>query len=350
MAQELSRIDNLSIGQLNAKYVQRAIMMGGPLGQVQEFYALIVPVDTKTRLEIELSGSLENHVLNPVFLRPSHTISLDEAVEHILSGELRTPIVFKPNFSDKGEGIYFIFRNEEGDYEIIVRSPERGLQEQRLPGVLKYIKDKLDFSDEGNVFRAVINGDAIKALMRDLMLYGCVTEVPYVDCENQDRTGRYDPGLIESFIDAWKFQGLAYETRHLVEGNLSQKCGFKVTDCGARIGGSSYFANLMLTRNRDKIKSLPPHEMYSPLFSELINPSQEKSFRSFTRETLERSFLYYAERLLNEGFVFESDEPCEIQFDLVWTVPSTERVLPFPAMTECGLRYFGPITFVGNKH
>lgn len=328
--------------QLNTKYGNRMIMEGGPLVQPQEFYALLTPKDLDMRLERELNGPLDGRLLNPMFLNHSHAIYVDEAVERILSGSLRTPIVFKPNFGALGEGIYFISENEKDDYEIVVRSPERGLELGflGLPGVLKYIKDNLEFSDERNVFRAFIRGDdtACTQLLRDLMRYGTVKHVPFVDCLNQNRRGEFDPGLVESFIDAWKFDGLAYETRHRVEGNLAKRVVFKVADDYARIGGSRQFANQSYTRDKSMIRCIPSGEMYSPLFSALIDPSQKNRFRLHVRETLERAFLHYAERLFNEGIVFESDEPSEIEFDLIWIPPSEEGKLPTPAMTECGLR------------
>lgn len=331
--------------QLNSKYVQRRIMEGGPLVQPQEFYALLTHEDLHEQLERELNGHLEDRSLDPMFLSPSHVIYLDQVVERILSGSLRLPIVFKPNFGAFGKGIYFISKSEKGGYEIVVQSPRQGLNELGIPSVLRYIMDNLEFSDQGNIFSALIRDDTTSAqLLRDLIIYGTVTETPFVNCFNENEHGEFDPGLIESFVDAWKFEGLAYETRHRVEGNLAERAVFKVVDDYARIGGSRYFANLSSTRDRSRVKNLPSNEMYSPLFSAFKDSLQENRFRFRIREILEAAFLYYAERLFDEGFVFESDKLGEFQFDLMWIQPSEEGGLPIPVLVEGAFRYFNPLS------
>jgi len=203
----------------------------------------------------------------------------------------------------------------------------------------------LEFSEQGGLFRALIKDDGNSAeLLRDLITYGTVSQIPSINCSDQNVPGEFDPGLLESFIDTWKFDGFAYETRHRVEGNLAERAVFKVADDYARIGGTRYFANQSSIADRSRIKCLPPDKMYSPLFSAFGDSIQENTFRSYVSEILEKAFRYYADRIFNEGFIFESDDLGEIQFDLMWIPPSEERSLPTPALVEGAFRYFKPLS------
>lgn len=324
--------------QLRGKYCQRLMMQGGPFIQPEDFFLVVPPEDHSERLEREVGPlSKRNHHLIPYFMNDAHALNLEDAVENILSEKrMRFPIVIKPDSAALGEGIIFIEKNDALDYRVSMKMPDNGPLGRGVPYAVAFLWqqpfERLS-SEHDNLMVVGVPKQEIHNLLSTLLSRAHVTKRPYKLPDTPQIAGEYSTLFVESFISSWKYQGLAYETRHKVAGNLETGDIHKVSDDHARVGGSHLFANQWLARDETKGDTIGVDTMYEPLLCAYdLTPCREE-FRRNVHDNLRAAFDHYAKQLRRAGFHFNG--PSELQIDLMWTPPPCNGKYPQAAMTEC---------------
>src|SRR3989344_814225 len=326
--------------ELQGKYFERLLMRKGPLLQPEDFFLVIPPAGHIEKLRKSL-GPFSVHMFNPSFINDQHALALEDAVELMVSERrITAPFVIKPNSSSTGIGIIFVEKNDE-DYILTMRMPREGFEAIGASLSFYYLRDN-EFQrlshETDNEFKVLIPAKKMGGTLRELLLAAHVTRVPFTFGNRYQHTGDYSCIFVESYLPSWKFNGLAYETRHHVGGDLAGRNVTEITDYYARIGGSSMFANQMEARDKSKGKTLNRKEMYDPLLQS-FNLNKEE-FTQNLKKLLTAAFVYYSEQLSDEGFRFEGTS--ELEIDLMWQQPLRKGDFPRPVMTECGWVYRHP--------
>jgi hypothetical protein len=335
---------------IKTKYCQRLLMSGrlagttGPFVEPEVFFGLTYPDETVELMNTHF-GKIEDDSIDPAYQNSDTMIGAGVLTDRIISDEIALPLVFKPNNGALGDGIYFLERGSDG--EIIVTT---GLCEGSISrtdtGILHYLmnSDGSTQVDAGNpnIFQAIIDDPE---RLFSMFAYGAVLSMPY---EREDvvsgkkivAPGIFDSGMVESFVNCWKVDGMCYETRHRVFGNVATGKMSGIKYDYARIGGSNWFSNNNGIIGARRLSG-SFEKMFAPLLNEFVLGSQErKGFEKYVSGLLTDAFLCYGNSLRGEGFIFDHNDS-SLEFDLMW-MPPKDGGYPVPFLTECSFSYRNP--------
>ncbi|MCM2324958.1 MAG: hypothetical protein NDI94_00705 [Candidatus Woesearchaeota archaeon] len=313
---------------LNSKYAQRLIMENSHL--IQPWFSLLLPKDGSIERFSELTDDqIDYYGLDSIYHNNDHIMDITSLAEAVCNNGL--PLVYKPNFSANAFGNFFLI--DLGDsVKIIARKYHGGLFVGG-PGIYRYIAESgISECDEENIniYSAILPKEV--SILEGLFEYAMVNFTRH-SRENRSFSGSFDQGIVEGYIDAWKYNGRSYETRHTVRGTLFPFKIENISNESARLGSSSWFSNRFGNFSATKITS--PDDLFYPIFEEFRH-IEKKEFREYVRANLEAAFSQYAQRLGEQGLLIYQAE-ATIQIDLMWC--DQNKLFPVPAMTECGLTY-----------
>jgi len=301
--------------RLNTKYDFKVLAEGGPIRSAA-FFALAPDAEAFARLT---ASGRAPRAYSPILA--TSTERFESVVRDIAEGR-RPAMVFKPDSLSIGKGVFFLERRAEGGLWVTFAADSANNQEPaeeflRLRGV------QVDVSND--TFRAAVEErHGIEETLAGLR--------ERLSVESYRNSALYYPGMMEVVVPAIKVLGNAYETRHTVKGNLSGGDPRVQSDperVYGRVGSSSYFSNYT---GRDRAYVLEPSVMFDPLN---ITPTRRPAFVDHVDELLEREFLHFRNRLAGMGIT--GDMEVEMQFDLMWLEPETDRGFPIPVLIEGGV-------------
>jgi hypothetical protein len=319
---------------LRNKYILRNLLRGGPIRQPSVVKSIVPNSETLHRLKNEQTGNVEDRTVDFRFVAPGDSILADSVGEQIVSGTLPLPLVFKPNSTEFGEGQGVVFFERAGEHIKVTfpltKSPN---QFEETKSILKFLGKKqipASLFPQSNVVSATLpgNGEIGQNIAEILKLSSAC---------HYARRGTYDPGMIESMLNAIKHHGKAYETRHTFIGNLIDgTCepqryeGNGIDAWYGRVGSSEYFSNM---NGRPLARLLSPHEMFVPLYGAGgISDGQKMDFEHYIDALIRAEFRYVSERLKRAGLKIEGE--VFGAFDLMWLPPTRVGEFPIPWVVE----------------
>jgi hypothetical protein len=260
--------------------------------------------------------------------RPESRYILLRFIEDMTGGRIDYPVVYKPNFSGLGLGIIF-FEPLAGDQlRITLSSFSSDLDDAEWRFFLK--KEGFSSVDKQDIYSMTVLRRKSRPIVERL-LYKVATSHPV----------KYDRGMFERMVDPIKFSGKAYETRHMVSGDLlSGRVELAKSDPNdryvrwfARLGSSGFFSNFS---ERAEAFELNEPEMYDPLFRRFnISSDDQRKFKIYVEDIITREMKYLMARYREGGISIDVD--ISGAFDLMWLPPSQDGEFPVPIMIEADM-------------
>lgn len=254
--------------------------------------------------------------------------SLVKFIDEMANGVIDYPVVYKPNHSGLGSGVIFFEPSAVGQLNITV---SKLVDTEDESDWIRFLKK------EG--FESVGGQDvySLRVLRRhsrptlEKLLHKVATSHPV----------KYDRGMFERMVDPIKFSGKAYETRHMVLGDLSSgRVELAKSDPNhryvrwfARLGSSGYFSNFS---ERAEAFELNEPEMYVPLFRQFnISPDDRQRFILYVEDIITAEMKYLMARYREGGISLDLE--ISGAFDLMWMPPSQVGEFPVPIMIEADM-------------
>lgn len=254
--------------------------------------------------------------------------SLVKFIDEMANGVIDYPVVYKPNHSGLGSGVIFFEPSAVGQLNITV---SKLVDTEDESDWIRFLKK------EG--FESVGGQDvySLRVLRRhsrptlEKLLHKVATSHPV----------KYDRGMFERMVDPIKVSGKAYETRHMVSGELvSGKVELAKSDPNdryvrwfARIGSSRFLSNF---GERAEAFELNEPEMYDPLFRRFnISPGDRQKFALYVEDLIKEEMKYLLERYRDGGLSLDIE--VNGAFDLMWLPPAGEGGFPIPILIEADM-------------
>ena len=327
------------LNALKRKFEIRSILRGGPIRQPDFFRAIERDSATITRMKSRYKNrTFDDRSFMPIFAASGDVVRFEDLADLIVSGQVHAPLVFKPNGSAVGEGIFFIERDDKK--LVLTMSALDGFYSQsrteiierylRAAGV-KYNRDQ----NKGIMQISLSLEKHAQAILSNIWALISRTE--------NEKFGTYDSGMVEGLIPAIRYNGMAYETRHPFQGNLltGESSPIIIHDYEGGLGGwygklgsSSYFAKQI---GRSGSSALPFERMFDPLFEQLnIDKKRRKEFQLYVEKFVRDEFMFLVQRLQQMGI--RADYLVTGQFDLMWFPPEAgSNGFPIPVLIEAGI-------------
>ncbi|MBK9038262.1 MAG: hypothetical protein IPL83_03705 [Bdellovibrionales bacterium] len=260
--------------------------------------------------------------------RPESRYSLVKFIEEMENGVIDYPVVYKPNHSGLGNGVIFFEPSAVDQLNITVSKLVDIEDESEW---IRFLK-KEGFESIGG--QDVYSLRVLRRLSRptlEKLLHKVATSHPI----------KYDRGMFERMVDPIKFSGKAYETRHMVSGDLvSGRVELVKSDPRdprvrwfARIGSSRFLSNF---GERAEAFELNEPEMYDPLFRRFnFSPDDQRKFKIYVEDIVTREMKYLLERYRHGGFSL--DVEVNGAFDFMWLPPAEEGGFPVPILIEADM-------------
>lgn len=337
------------------KYVMRRVLEGGPIETVKPYFAMRSDSDLFAEA-VERHRKLMEEKMQDLINRfgPDHashyrfdslkdlsvpggivgvdkTYSIDKLASDISTGLLDYPIVFKRNWGGIGFGVVFIepvkavSLEAKKDEQLKITLSIHQFGEFNWQEYLLKLGFTID--NEKDIASIYVNRKQSKSLFKEVISKVSTTDGVSVDF-----------GMFERKVEAVKYNGKAYETRHMITANLSDKRVDLVkrhpndsrVRWFARIGSSEEFSNFT---GRELSTELPYSRMYQPLFEMFSIPFERQSaFKKYVDNLIEAEMQYLLKRY-EEGGVHI---PVDISgaFDLMWLPPLPNQEFPLPVIIE----------------
>ena len=332
---------------LKAKHPMRNLLQGGPIRQPDFFIAFKQDKLTLSRMRKKYAQEAFEDLSCPEqFSSSSGLQDFQSVMDSILAGDIALPVIYKPNRSARGVGIFFLEKASGGRLLLTMAYDKSGYwYGTETKAVSEY------FSRIG--VRAVKNGNKgtmqitfnPKRANASEVLYDIWTLISanYMT----DQYGSYDAGTLETVIPAFKYHGKAFETRHRFGGNLLsdqvilKKMEKRGEEAGpmesyfigpnqwfARLGNSAYFTN-------DHDIRWPG--MFQPMYEAFGIPKKShQQFEAYISDLISAEFRYLTNRLKAGGVGI--DTLIDGEFDLMWLPPEKDgNKLPIPVLIEASI-------------
>ncbi|GEM_PF-4814832 len=318
---------------LEQKFEIRSILRGGPIRQ-PDFFSAIRRDEARIRsMKRRYKKTFKDRSYRQEFAWPADVMEFSELAEAIVSGQVKTPLVFKPNGGAVGQGIIFISRDAHGRLTLTMSYLEGMFMPQSSERVEQYVSSldlPLILDNKKGIMQ--IHLDPKKDHVSKILF-----NIWSLVSEGDD--GIYDSGMVESLIPAVRYNGKAYETRLVFEGNLEtgesvpviDETGMSEGSWYGKIGGSSYFAN---AQGRENADWLPFKRMFNPLFQAFkIEGKKRREFQQYAERIIREEFAFLSKRLNDMGI--SANYYVRGYFDLVWLPPKDgSNGFPVPVLIE----------------
>ncbi|MGQ0644466.1 MAG: methyltransferase domain-containing protein, partial [Elusimicrobiota bacterium] len=314
---------------LNGKYPARVLMAGGPIRQPDRFAA--IKRDSAAHRVRGLTGREVHDASYPEdFAEPATVLNINEVAAAVAADPASMlPLVFKPNAGAMGENVAFFTGSLENDS---VRVTVADVEDMGTPltdttAIMEYLRGKnLAQSLQTLSGQDILQFSVPRAQLPDVLpgLWRLLAANPW--------SGRYDSGMIETVMPVQTYNGLAFETRHIVRGDLfSGNVNDLMKEAWyARLGSSSFFSN---KEGRSGAQGRRWPDMFQPLYEMFGVPDNRRTaFQAHVDKLIKEQFAYIAARLRMAGIRAETEVRTE--FDLMWLLPQQDGEFPVPVIIE----------------
>jgi hypothetical protein len=329
---------------MEAKYVQRHLFRDGPYVEPERIFLLDPGAAFRKRMgfaddycSIELNG--------PLFAKSARTTSRSIA-EQVMASEIKLPLVFKRHFEEVGRGMLFLHEHPEG-IAVSYRRWPRGSEHIHFAEYIRQRGFKAVPSGDPNLSTRLLPTTDTVDWMEKLLNHATIRRTPETARAIRRKynlepitgipLGSADTGMLESYIDSFKADGRAWETRHTVKGYFAPTRILELYhDCG-RIGSNEFFVTIAGRPKPDAAAEVSVASVLNCLADTLDIPRNE--LRDYTSEKAEQGFLHLARKFEQQGWFM--DKGVVWQVDFMWLPPDTGARMPRVAMSEYHIWYAG---------
>lgn len=318
-----------AVSAFGAKYIARRLMSGGPITQPDYFFALHPDTDFLNQLAQGSSSNDAVRILSPIpqFVVEDEVRDFAVVVRDILSGKLPLPLVYKPNYSAFGNGVFFLTGDPQQDITITIS------------GMLNINRCRLvdmGFSPtEGRLLQKILRRDENREEFL-LNLWRFIS-IRWEE-EGRKKFPKQDPGMMETMVDAFRVNGGSYETRHDIVGNPAEGYAFlNKSSWFCTVGQSSFFARATrLSQSEQDAYFDPLYANYTIIGGSdvlFFDDARKCQFEEEIDRLLLSSFQYFSERLLAAGIRLRRE--VKASFDFMWLPQPGD--FPKPLLVEVTL-------------
>ncbi len=324
------------------KYAVRNLLRGGPIPQPPWFVAFDEP---GLHAGQQTSFDITDNSYHPALAQLQDERNFETVARWIvhLKHSGRFPVhglIYKPNVGGYGMGIMYLRLDSSGRLAITMAynphfpgayaraSAMTSLISRRGLGTAKHTPQK-------DIVTMILNVDdeQLAAALRDIW-----NEASIFNIEGKVI---FDAGMLEPVMPSLQPGGRAYETRHVLKGDLfSSNSDLLKTPYQddlyengsyARRGSSPFFGNI--TYRSGHTLELDYRSMYDPLYGtmpELMERKQE--FEQYVDRLIRAEFVYLSARMRAWGLHIPTI--AYVAFDLQWMPPEKAGQFPVPFLTE----------------